>query len=271
MYQMITLDMDGTLLNEDKVITTACKEAMHKAKEAGKYIVIATGRAISELEDYREDFADVHYIIAESGALLYDWQKQAVLAKDCFREEDVEALYALSLQQDILVQWFVDGQAYVNENQVHRMADYEMGIYQSLFDVASIGILDMDAFVKEHKTNVEKINLYHRTVENRGVTFEKVQEMDVDKVFAEITSIEFSPKGVHKGNGLLKLCEYLHVDVKETISVGDSYNDMKILETAGLAVAMKNSKEEVLAMADVVVADNDHDGCAEAITQYLLA
>ena len=270
MYQLITLDMDGTLLNEEKMITEGCKKAMHDATLQNKYVVIATGRAISELEDYRNDFDDVTYVIAESGALVYDYKKDCVLAKDCFDSKDVETIYALSKKQDIMIQWFMDGQAYVFDDQLHRLADYEMGMYQDLFDRSSNPIFDLDAFMEENKHSIEKMNLYHRDVESRMRTYDDAKDIDVDKVFAEITSVEFSPKGVHKGKGLVTLCEHLGVDISETMSVGDSYNDMKIMETAGLAVAMKNSKPEILEMADVVVSDCDHDGCAEAIYQYLL-
>ena len=268
MYQLIALDMDGTLLNEEKIITEGCKKAMKEAQAQGKYVVIATGRAISELEDYRQDFGAVSYVIAESGALLYDYKKDVVVAKDCFAPEEVEVIYALSKKQDIMIQWFINGQAYVYDDQLHRLADY--GMYQDLFDRSSNPIFDLDVFADEHKHEIEKMNLYHRDVESRMRTFADAKDIDVDKVFAEITSVEFSPKGVHKGKGLVTLCEILGLDVSETISVGDSYNDMKILQTAGLAVAMQNAKPEILEMADVVVSDCDHDGCAEAIYEYLL-
>lgn len=270
MYKMITLDMDGTLLNEDKVISIECKKAMHEAALHNKYVVIATGRAISELEDYRKDFDDVSYIIGESGAVLYDWQKQCVVAKDCFEASDVEKIYALSKKQDTMIQWFRNGSAYVYEDQLRRLKDYEMGEYQGLFNRTSNPIYDLDAFMEENKHDLEKMNLYHRTVDGKMVTFEASKAIDVDKSFAELTSVEFSPKGVSKAKGLQVLCELLKVDIAQTISVGDSYNDLQIMEAAGLAVAMKNAKPEVLEIADVVVCDNNHDGCAEAIYEYLL-
>ena len=270
MYKMITLDMDGTLLNSDKLISDACKEAMHQAALQNKYVVIATGRAISELEDYRNDFDDVSYVIGESGAVLYDWKKQCVVAKDCFEISDVEKIYALSKKQDIMIQWFKNGCAYVYEDQLRRLKDYEMGEYQDLFNRTSNPIYDLDAFMEESKHELEKMNLYHRTVDAKMVTFEASKAIDVDKSFAEITSVEFSPKGVSKAKGLQLLCDVVNIDLAETISVGDSFNDLQIMEAAGLAVAMKNAKPEVIAIADVVVSDNDYDGCAEAIYEYLL-
>ena len=270
MYKMITLDMDGTLLNEEKRITDGCKEAMRQAVMNDKYVVIATGRAISELEDYRADFEHVSYIIGESGGILYDWKKQCVMDKESFEVSDVEKIYELSKQQDIMIQWFMNGSAYVYDDQLHRLKDYEMGEYQDLFNRSSNPIYDLDAFMEEHKHELEKMNLYHRTVDAKMVTFEASKAIAVDKAFAELTSVEFSPKGVSKAKGLKSLCKLLDVEIAQTISVGDSFNDLQIMETAGLAVAMKNAKKEVLAIADVVVNDNNHDGCAQAIYEYLL-
>ena len=70
--------------------------------------------------------------------------------------------------------------------------------------------------------------------------------------------------------GLLALCRHLDISPEETIVVGDADNDKEILQTAGLAIAMGNAADHIKALADVVVADCDHDGCAEAIEKYLL-
>ena len=70
--------------------------------------------------------------------------------------------------------------------------------------------------------------------------------------------------------GLEKLCEYLDLPLKQTIAVGDADNDTMALKTAGLAVAMGNATGPIRELADVIVADCDHDGCAEAIDKYLL-
>ena len=69
---------------------------------------------------------------------------------------------------------------------------------------------------------------------------------------------------------LFRLCEHLGIEIDETIAVGDADNDLNILETAGLAIAVGNANEHVKAVAAVVVNDCDHDGCAEAIDKYLL-
>ena len=89
-------------------------------------------------------------------------------------------------------------------------------------------------------------------------------------VDAENSSLEITAKGVDKGVGLTMLCEALQIPIAATIAVGDADNDIRVLETAGLAVAMGNAADHIKAISDVTVADCEHDGCAEAIYQYLL-
>ena len=114
------------------------------------------------------------------------------------------------------------------------------------------------------------MNLYHATAEGRERTRKRLAGLDLVLADAEKTALECSATGVTKGTGLLRLCEYLGVEPEETIAVGDADNDLNILETAGLAIAVGNANEHVKAVAAVVVNDCDHDGCAEAIDKYLL-
>ena len=94
--------------------------------------------------------------------------------------------------------------------------------------------------------------------------------MPLDFTYAEETSFEITPQGVSKGTGLVDLCRVLGVPIEEAIGVGDAFNDIPMLEMAGLGVAMGNSNEAALLAADVVVGDNDHNGIAEVIDRYLI-
>ena len=92
----------------------------------------------------------------------------------------------------------------------------------------------------------------------------------VEMARSEVSSLEFSPQGVTKATGLLALADLLGIDRAATIAVGDADNDLDMLRAAGLGVAMGNANERAREAADVTVADNDHDGCAEAIRRFLL-
>ena len=121
------------------------------------------------------------------------------------------------------------------------------------------------------KPSIEKINLYHHSTQERTVTRTLLAHLPLELVDSEQTSLELSAAQVDKGRGLRELCAHLDVPVEATIAVGDSFNDAAILQAAGLAVGMGNAAEPVRQLCDVIVADCDHDGVAEAIRRYLLA
>ena len=77
--------------------------------------------------------------------------------------------------------------------------------------------------------------------------------------------MEMSPAHVTKGSGLRELCEHLSLDLAATVAIGDAPNDIEILQTAGLGVAMGNADDEIKKLAAFVTLDNDNDGVAAAI------
>ena len=93
---------------------------------------------------------------------------------------------------------------------------------------------------------------------------------DIEITGALLNNIEVNASGIHKGNALLKLGEILHINKEEIMAFGDGKNDIKMLETACVGVAMANSVPEVLAVADMITVSNDEDGVAKVIEQYVL-
>ena len=117
------------------------------------------------------------------------------------------------------------------------------------------------------------MNCRHNTSsEARDRTQQRILDsnLEVELADAETTSLEISAKGIDKGIGLEKLCEYKNITLDEIIAVGDADNDIQAIKKAGLSIAMGNANENIKQLADVIVSDNDHDGCAEAIEKFLL-
>lgn len=273
-YQVIAFDMDGTLLTTDKKISADTMRAMQEAVEAGKQIILSTGRTDAELAAYREALTDVRYGILESGGLLYDFHEKKTLDNSPISPENVLKVLELSEQEDVLVQVMSGGKVFIQKDDLYRMDHYQLGYFFPLFSTTATLKDDIRAWLREGTLDgtlqVEKINLYHTDTDARLRTIERAKDVPLEQVFSEITSIEFTPVGISKGTALVKLADILGIPVEQTIAVGDADNDLAMLQSCGLAIAMGNANENVKRTADVVVADNDHDGCAEAIRRYLL-
>ena len=154
------------------------------------------------------------------------------------------------------------------QKDISQMEKFHMGIYQSMFDKICIRCDDFKKFVLDNPGKVLKVNLYHLTPESRDRTVERMKKFDLNLVFAEGTSLEASPKNISKGSGLIELCNILKISVDECVAVGDAPNDLEILKTAGVAVAMGNATDEIKKIADLVTADNDHDGVVKVIEKF---
>ena len=269
-YNMIAFDMDGTLLNRRNRISEETQNAIREAEQAGKSVVIATGRSLSEVLPYREQFGGIRYAILESGAMLYDFEQKAVLKKVIFPQETVLALEKVSHQEDITIQAMTDGKSLIEQVFIDRLEAAGVGGLREFVETCETVVPDVRALMCSGTVVFEKINLYHLTKEARLRTLERVREIDAEGAFSADASLEMSPPGVTKGAALRELAVLTGIPAEETIAVGDSGNDIAMLEAAGLAVAMGNADEELKAVADVTVATNEEDGCAEAIRKYLL-
>ena len=264
-YQLIALDMDGTLLNSRKQVSEGTLREIRKAVSLGKTVVYATGRAVCEMEEFFEQLPEIRYAVFASGAGLYDVQERRAFGLQPIPADLAMRVMDAVQDRDIMPQIVLADCDAVQRDQMDRLEDFRMKPYRPMYERAMTRVEDIRAFAEKHQGEILKMNVYHTNPEDRLRTKERLADLELEKVFSEVTSLECSAKGVDKGTGLAALCGYLGLDLERCIAVGDAPNDLPMIRTAGLGVAMGNSKPEVLEASDVVVSDNDHDGCAEAI------
>lgn len=264
---LIALDMDGTLLDSKKRISTEVKKALHIAKENGVQCVLSTGRAISELNPYRDDLRDVRYWMCESGALIYDSREDKIIRRmtidsaSCLKVLDVLD----ALHPDVMVQIMRGGIVEVNAAQVPLMARYFMSAYISLFKDTASKTKDIASDIRSNPNGIEKINIYHTDAVSRERTKDALFGLPIEKSYAETTSLELSAIGMSKGEALRYTANMLGIPMEQTAAAGDSDNDESILQTAAVPIVMGNAAKHIKALAHHIVADCDHGGAAEAI------
>ena len=270
-YKLAAFDMDGTLLNSRKEIQPSSREAFQRALAKGRILALDTGRAVTELTLY--PFADmgIRYGSCACGTIIYDFAENRVLERRTIPADLIPRIVEVSRREDLMFQVMVEGVSYVEKEDVARMDHFQMGIYTDLYAATTAYAEDVRSFALENAGRVNKINLYHTDPESRERTRQALSPLPIDLTFAETTSLECTPRGVTKGSGLADLCRVLGISIGQAIGVGDAFNDVPMLEMAGLGVAMGNSNKEALDAADAVVDDNDHDGIAQVIDRYLLS
>ena len=261
--------MDGTLLNSEKKISEDILKAIHEAFAAGKEVALSTGRCVAELEEYFADMPKLRYLITTSGALVYDLKAKKTIYAKKLPVEAVQAILQAGTRE-VCMEHILTTDSIAQADKIPHMDTYNMAHHQPMFERVATGVKDIRAWYSANPLPVEKAILHHGSVEARERSRERLKNLDIEMVDSEIASLECSARGVTKGIGLEKLCEYLGISIDEAIAVGDADNDLDVLKHAGLAVAMGNANEHVKEISDVVVNDCDHDGCAQAIRNYLL-
>lgn len=267
-YELIALDMDGTLLNSHKKISKPTIKAIEKAIDNNKQVVLSTGRAVAELELYKNELASIQYGVLESGSLVYDFKDQKIIYQEIIPFSLIKKILEFVCDEDIMIHFLTNGKSIIHRNNRNNLKKYQMQIYQSLFNKIATPIDNFYEYAKNNK--IEKINLYHTCSQARENTYNKLKELPLTFTFAETSSLEISPLNITKAHGLIKLCNYLKININNTIAVGDANNDFDVLKAAGLAIGMQNANSKIKNICDVIVSDNDHDGCKEAIEKYLL-
>ena len=269
-YRLLSLDMDGTLLNSAKQIpaetTTAIKQLMQQDIE----VVVGTGRGLAELADYRDAFKGMHYGLLVSGGLIYDFHKEQPLTMHTLSLEQCQKLLASAAEEDAMVHILTVNSSVAREQDILHMDDFSMRVYQDMYERICDKQEDLPRYIQEHAGEILKINLYHRSTASRERSRKRLAGLGMNLVLSEITGLEASPAGITKASGLKELCRLLNIPLAATVAVGDAPNDFEILQIAGLAAAMGNATDSIKEICDVVVSDNDHNGVLEVINRYFL-
>ena len=268
-YQLIALDIDGTLLNSRKEIPPEAAQAVRTVVAAGKTVAFATGRAVSELPDLTSRLPEVRYAVCASGACLYDIWENKAFGLQPVPAARVKEILAVAHTKDTMPQLVLPYLDIIQASHMENLEHFNMGVYRPLYEHAMTLVPDIWAFAETSDEPVLKVNIYHAQVPDRIVTRAQLESPDLELVYSEVSSVECSPAGVNKGTGLQRLCGLLGIPAEACIAVGDAENDIPMLRIAGLGVAMGNATDNVKNAADLVVSDLDHGGCAEAIRLLL--
>ena len=268
-YQLIALDLDGTLLNSRKEVPPETVQAVRTVCAAGKTVAFNTGRAVSELAEEIALLPEVRYAVFASGAGLYDIREKKAFGIHTVPAAQVERILSLARTMDVMPQFVTADRDIIQASHLEQLERFHMGAYRPLYEKAMTLVPDIYAFAETCGEPFLKVNLYHAVPEERILTRAQLETPELELAFSEVASLECSPSGISKGSGLEHLCALLDIPMDACIAVGDAENDIPMLCAAGLGVAMGNAPPHVKNAADRVVSDLDHGGCAQAILMLL--
>ena len=285
MYKLIAIDLDGTLLNSYGEVTKENKQAIQNAISNGIEVVLASGRPIASVKNLANELNANHYIICGNGAIMYDMQNEEIIYNKFLDKSKVLQIIKICEENSIYYNLYTD-KTILTKGLNYNVLFYNQENFKKPEDKkTSINIIqDIYKYVEEKENeNYLKITI----CDNNKIIFDRiiqklrmVKDVDVldvahmsrkmikdgtEDVLIEYYYTEITSKGVDKWYAIEKLMNKLSISKNEVMAIGDNVNDKLMVENAGLGVIMGNSAPYIKEIADIVVADNDNSGVAQAI------
>lgn len=266
MYELIALDMDGTLLNHKKEISIGNYNAIRAAQAKGKKVVIATGRPLVGVKRYLaqlEMVTDDDYVIAFNGALVQTAKTGRVISKKTLEWEDYQSLYALSLELGVHIHALSEHHVMTPVPNPYTDVEAEINLIET--EVIAVAEVSKSCTIVKVMFVDEPSKLDEAMTKLPDWAKEKYTIVRSADIF-----LEFLENTVNKGTGVAAIAKEMGITHKEVICVGDAGNDIDMILYAGLGVAMENAFDYVKDIADFITLSNEEDGVAHVIERYML-
>ena len=252
-------DLDGTLLNDQNVISPGTRKALEDFIAAGNVFAISTGRAMESVLHVVKELELSYpgmYILSYNGALIYDCDAGKPLFRASIPFDAVQELLDMANARATHIQTYTD--RYIVAPTYNEHLDF----YR--IRVATPVIIDPDIVSELPEPPCKMLAIDHNDHTKLEQFRAAVHERFGDRfttIYSNQYLLEIVPAEAGKGNALVRLRDHLGVLPENTMAAGDAENDISMIRAAGLGIAMKNGSDEARAAADVVTKeDNNHDG-----------
>jgi Cof subfamily protein (haloacid dehalogenase superfamily) len=268
-YKLLVVDIDGTLLDKYGNISTVDTEALSKVVNSGIRVSLSTGRVVQASLQFIKQLSLDGYHMFFDGALVYSPEKDEEVYINPINNEivgqmvDFAHLNGINLELFSKAHFFTERETWVTD--IRRKF---FGLEPTILDLAKLGqnerIIKGGVVVSsiEEKAKANDFRLHFKNHLNFFLTR--------TPAYPDIDFYNVVAPDVSKGKALEALASFLGISLTEVMAIGDGINDIPLLSSVGLAVAMDNASDELKAVADHVTLDVDHHGVAAAINKFLL-
>lgn len=261
--RLICVDLDGTLLTDDKKLNRRDIEALQKAEAGGIKIAFITGRMPAATELIAGQSGISCILACNAGAYILEGEQcihteylSAETMRDIYKEIEP---FGIPLWIFRHKQWFVTAKDHFVEEE-EKLIQYTP---------ESVSMEELAFQWEKEGTGPNKVLVGTEPLLVRKIYEILKERQDADMACSSPNYLEIFPKGMNKGKALRLICERKGIKAEETMAFGDQELDIPMLEEAGIAVAMGNAIDELKRKADFVTRTNNEAGIAYALNHYL--
>ena len=269
--KILFLDLDGTLLNDEKKVTPGNRLTIKEALARGHRVAIASGRPLeSALEQARRAglAGEGCFVIAYNGGNIYDCTAGELILRRTLELEDVYRIYDEAERRGLYIQTYDRGDVVIEPRCDERNTER----YCALSEMTWRRIGDIRRDLSAPPVKVLMIDFQDRApLDDMARWLREEMGERVECFFSSSCFMEVVPAGTDKGTAVTGLCRQLGIDIRNAIAAGDENNDIPMIRAAGVGVAMANGIQEAKDAADYITErDNNHDAIEEIIRKFLL-
>ncbi len=261
MIKLVVTDIDGTIYCPEYGIKDSVKECLHNLQENGIHVAIATGRTFGSAKSVADEIGIKCPLICYQGGLVNSYDGETIDAKY------LDANIAREIIEDcrkrnIHLNVYVDDKLYVEDDNEY-IKDYigDKGIDYFLVD--SFDELDFSKLNKLLAIEYDA-NFINNLIKEYQEKYPRIYVVRSYKYFCEIANKEAT-----KGNAIKILAQKYGITINEVMAIGDQNNDIEMVQTAGVGVAMGNGTQEIKEIADYITTSVENDGFIKAVNKFV--
>lgn len=284
MYKLAAIDLDGTMLNQYGIVTQRTKQAIERAQQRGIEVIIASGRPMDSIKAIAEEIKSEKYFISGNGAIIYDIQNDEIIYENTLKKqktldiikicEENSIYYNIYTEKEIIAKNLQCNVLYYHKENLNKEEKNKthINIVENIYDyivdrdekVVKITICDnnqviFNSIMRKLK-EIEEIEVLEVSHMSRKIIRQGSVDVPIEYFYTEV-----SAQNVDKWNAIEFLKEKMQIKTEEIVAIGDNVNDKKMIENAGLGIAMGESTPVIKNVANQITGSNNEDGVAQAL------
>ena len=290
MHKLIAIDLDGTLLNSNGNVSQETKETLQQIMGQNIKIVLASGRMVDSMKAISEEIGKQKYLIAGNGSIIYDTEKEKILYKNFLSKQKVldviriceenSIYYNIYTEKELLTPSLKYNVLYYHKENANREEKErtKINIIENMYEY--IQNTERDDFLKITICDEDKMifnSIIRKIKQVKGIDVLDVEHMSRKNITQGTENIkisycytEVSAQNVDKWEAIKYILEQENIEAEEVIAIGDNINDKKMIQNAGIGIAMKESTPVITEIANIITEEtNDADGVAKTLRSII--
>lgn len=288
MYKLAAIDLDGTMLNQYGIVTQRTKEAIKKVQQQGIEVVIASGRPTDSVKTIAKEIESKKYFISGNGAIIYDIANDEIIYENILKKqktldiikicEENSIYYNIYTDKEIIAKSLQCNVLYYHKENLNKEEKNKtrINIVENIYDyisnrdekIVKITICDshpviFNSIMRKLK-EIDEIEVLEVSHMSRKMIRQGTEDIPIEYFYTEI-----SAQNVDKWNAIEFLKDKMQIETEEIVAIGDNINDKKMIENAGLGIAMGESTPVIKEVANQITDSNIDDGVAKVLEKLL--